>query len=208
MNFDLDTDSAEKVGRVVQHIFADQMPFATSRAINWTALDFQKAQIQRMHAIFDIQEPSFAKRAATISPFSKPETMEARVSVRAPKDRDDVFGKFETEDRKFTLSGRSVAIPTEHVPRTGRGRVKAAWKPKRVLERNFRDGFRAFVRTHNGKRSIWFDEGDRIVPLYWLVPSVPLPPDLEFVETAKKTVDEKFDDHFTRAFDLAIRTAR
>jgi hypothetical protein len=164
-----------------------------------------------MHSTFDITEPAFAKRAATIKPFATKEVPEARVSVQAPKDRGDVFGKFETEDMKTPFSGNAIAVPTRHVPRTARGRIQKAWKPRRVLERNFRDGYRAFVRPSPrkpGVRTIFFVEGDRIVPLYHLVPSVSLPPDLEFVDTAEKTVTENWPDNFTRSFDRAIRTAR
>lgn len=209
---DLEFRNIAGVDRWVQDVFDDQIPFATSLAINWTALDFQRAQLGRMQSIFDINEPGFAKRAATIKPFATKQTQEARISVQAPMDRSDIFGKFETDDTKYPFSGDSIAVPTEHVPRTARGHVQKAWRPRRVLDRNFRDGFRAFVRPSRrkpGVRTIFFVEpGNGILPLYQLVPRVSLPPDLEFVETAEKTVQQKFDENFTRSFDQAIRTAR
>ena len=50
--------------------------------------------------------------------------------------------------------------------------------------------------------------GEPSVPLYQLVPMVRLSPELEFRETATRTVNAVFADNFTRAFDRAIRTAR
>ena len=123
-------------------------------------------------------------------------------------ERSDIFGKFEDESEKRGIGG-AIAVPTEHVPRTGSGVIRAAWRPRRVLDRNFRDGYRAFITERaSGKRAIYFDEGDRIVPLYWLVPSVDIEPELEFVDTAVKTVNRVWEREFVSAFDRATRTAR
>lgn len=204
--------------RFVMAVFRDQLPFATSRALNETAKDFQRGQRKRMHSIFNIKDPGFSDRAVKIKPFASKESLEARISIdppparKDPADRSDIFAKFETEDTKTPHDGRSIAVPTEHVPRTASGRVRADWKPRRVLERNFKDGFRAFVRPSRkrpGVRTIFFVEpGNKIVPLYQLVPHVSLPPDLEFVSTARGVVDDRWRVNFLEAFDRAIRKAR
>lgn len=207
MHFEVRTDT-RPAERFVQFVFAEQMPFATAKALNDTAKDFQKAQRSRLDRIFTLRQKLFAERAIKIKPFASKDSLEARISVDAPGGKSDVFAKFETDTVKDPLDG-SVAVPTEHVPRTASGIVRKNWRPKRVLDRTFQEPFRAFLaKRGNGRRAIWFDEGDRIVPLYWLVDRVPIEPDLKFVETANKTVDERFQANFTRAFDLATRTAR
>jgi hypothetical protein len=195
-------------------VFLDQMPFATSQAINATAKAFQADMRERLRDIFTIRRDVFADRSIKIKPFATKDSLSATISVapppasKSPAERSDIFGKFEDESEKVGLGG-SIAVPTEHVPRTGSGVIRAAWRPRRVLDRNFRDGFRAFITERaGGKRAIFFDEGDRIVPLYWLVPSVDIEPELEFVDTAVKTVNRVWEREFVSAFDRATRTAR
>ena len=197
-----------EIDRFSRLVFLDQMPFATSQAINATAKAFQAEMRGRLRDIFTIRRDFFADRSIKIKPFATKDSLSATVSIDSPAGRSDIFGKFEDETEKLALGG-SVAVPTEHVPRTGSGIIRKDWRPRRVLDRNFRDGFRAFITERaGGKRAIFFDEGDRIVPLYWLVPSVDIEPELEFVDTATKTVNRVWEREFVSAFDRATRTAR
>lgn len=204
MQFEVDARNVDAVTRDMQLFFSDQIPFITGRAVNLTALDFQGDQRSHMGGIFEIRREGFMRRSVKITEFATPEKQEARVKIDSPGGRSDIFAKFETDRTKDPLGG-SVAVPTEHVPRTPAGVVRAAWRPRRVLDRNFRGDFRAFIaKRSGGKRAIYFDEGDRIVPLYWLVDRVEIEPNLQFVENANRTVDRRWRDNFTTAFDQAI----
>lgn len=188
----------------MQLFFSDQIPFVTARGVNWTALDFQTAQRERMAELYTIRRQAFMERSVKIVEFAKPERQVARVRIESPGGRSDIFAKFETDRAKDPLGG-SIAVPTEHVPRTPTGVIKAAWRPRRVLDRNFQGDFRAFVKKSGKGRAIYFQEHDgKILPLYWLVPRVKIEPDLRFVKTAERTVNERWRANFTRSFDRAI----
>lgn len=217
------TANFDEVGRVVQHIFSDQLPFATSLAVNWTALDFQREQRERMHDVFTIRRKRFAERSVKIKPFATKEEPQARVSIDSPGGRSDIFAKFETDTSKGPFRGNSIAVPTEHVKRTQAGVIRKNWRPRQLLEgatqhgagRVFRSkgnvfrGKRAFlIRKPGGRGTIFMREGGEIKPLYQLVPRVRIDPDLEFVGTAEKTVDKRWQANFTRAFDRAIGIGR
>lgn len=198
-----------EIGAFATAVFNDQIPFATSVALNNTAKAFQQRQRDRLRDIFTIRNRPFADRSIKIKPFATKQDPEVRISVDSPRGRSDIFGKFEDETSKDPFSGNSVAVPTEHVPRNPSGTIKKAWKPRQVLNRNFRDGFRAFIRTSRSGRAIFFDErGQGLKPLYWLVPSVPIEPELEFIDTANQTVEDRWQDEFVSAFDRATLTAR
>jgi hypothetical protein len=59
-----------------------------------------------------------------------------------------------------------------------------------------------------GRGTIFERDGDELVPLYHLVPSVPLDQRLDFVENVTRVVNETYAEAFTKRFDRAIRTAR
>lgn len=204
MRFEVDARKVDAVTRDMQLFFSDQIPFVTGRAVNRTALDFQADQREHMSGIFEIRREGFLRRSVKVMDWATPAKQEARVKIDSPGDRSDIFGKFEADRTKDPLGG-SVAVPTEHVPRTPTGVIRAPWRPRRVLDRNFRGGFRAFIRKRgSGKRAIYFDQGDRIVPLYWLVDRVEIEPNLQFVQNANRTVDRRWQDNFATAFDQAI----
>lgn len=199
----------DEVGRFATALFNDQVPFATSLALNNVAKAFQTKQRDRLREIFTIRKKAFADRSIKIGTFATKRSPEVRVAVDSPGGRSDIFGKFEDETSKSPFDGgNSIAIPTEHVPRNPSGTVKKAWRPRQVLARNFRGGFRAFVRRKGNKGTIFFVEGEKIVPLYQLVPRVRIEPDLQFIDTANQVVSDRWQGEFVSAFDRATLTAR
>lgn len=232
----IDLTINDQASPFLRTLFADQVPFATSRAINRTALDFQKAQRSRLHAIFTLRRVRWAEQSIKIKPFATKRSPEARISIDPPgggRTKADILGKFETETRKGPFRGRSVAVPTEHVPRTGAGVIRKGWRPAelfadarqhgvgKVFSRkgNVYKGARGtfLIRRPGGKGVILQRHGGmaattghdpNVRPLYFLVPYVRITPELEFVETAKKTIERRWPENFREAFDRALRTAR
>ena len=206
---------AEEVSRFAQLVFNDQMPFATSLALNNTAKAFQKDQRAHMASTFKIRRPSFAKSSVKIKPFASKTSPEVKIAIDSPgstgRHPSDIFAKFEDQTSKSPTGGRFVAIPTEHVPRTASGVIKKRWRPKALRDKNFRENFRVFRRKSRSGFTIFFDErahGGKIIPLYQLVPSVKIRPELDFIENATRTVNREWVDQFSAAFDRATRTAR
>ncbi|MEQ9569057.1 MAG: hypothetical protein RLN75_02615 [Longimicrobiales bacterium] len=67
----------------------------------------------------------------------------------------------------------------------------------------FEPGGRGVIlqRVGRGKSS-------RLKRLYLFVPDVPIEPELDFEDNARRVVRDEFDGHFAEAFDRAVRTAR
>ncbi len=226
MNITVDFPERE-VGEFARQVFDDQMPFATSLAINNTAKVFQRRQRDRLREIFTIRRKRFADRSILIKPFATKQSPEAKVSVDSPPvgpANDDLFAKFESDRTKSPFRGNSIAVPTEHVPRTPTGVIKKGWRPKDLKEGGAQHGAgRVFTRRGNvykgAKRTVLIrkpggrgtifqrtDEGLR--PLYQLVPRARIDPDLHFVDTANQVVNQEWEKQFGSAFDRATRTAR
>ncbi len=218
MHLSIETNAPE-VAAGIQGVFQDQIPFALALSTNRLANRVQEAQRQRQDEIFTLRRKRWADRAVKRNrgtDFATKDHPVAIVRYQAPGGREEILTKFETEDVKVPR-GRSVAVPTANVPRTAAGIVKKNWRPSRLhLKKRGRSkvgergtylidrgsGYGLILRRKGRK-------GDSTTEvLYWLVPQVDLPPDLEFYETAEETVDRHAESEFFAAFDRAIATAR
>ena len=220
MRIELDVRDGE-VTAFTRSVFARQMPFATARAINWTAKDFQGRQVGHMTETFTVRRPQFVKYSVKIRPFATKEKQEATVRIDSPGGRSDIFAKFEADRIKSPFGvGRSIAVPTEHVPRTGAGVIQRPWRPRTLLAgngssttvrgRSVRGRRGTFlVRKPSGRGTLFQrTDKDTVVPLYQLVPQVGIEPDLRFVDNAEREINARWASHFTRSFEQAVRTAR
>jgi len=190
---------------------ANQAPFATSKAINETAKDFQKVQTAHMRKEFIERNPVFINRAVKINPFANKRRLSATVQIEPPGGQRtaDILAKFEEGGTKRPREGRHLAIPIE-ARRTKRGIISRAERPrafqfreigKRIvgLKRTFIiPGIGIFQRRGKGKVRL----------LYAFERAVSIPPALDFVENATRVVRIMFRRHFRKAFQQALRTAR
>lgn len=229
MALELEVESnAEDVSAYARKIYEDQLPFATAKAINATALSFQKQQQKHMEDIFTVRRPRFTLRAVKIKPFAYKRRLWARVQIDPPggRERADILTKFETDRFKVPFSSSRLAVPTENVKRTPTGVVR---KRYRISEMNLEPtgtgkvfsqkgrvavgsvGARTVVaiRKAGGRGGIFMrTRSGESLPLYWFVPRVPIKPELDFVDNATRVVTKEWDDHFFEAFSGAIRNAR
>lgn len=154
---------------------------------------------------------------------------------RPPSDRTSIIARHEDETSRNPFSGSSLAVPTDHVPRNASGSIVKAWRPKQLLRdaqphgrsgRVLRGRITRFSRkTSSGRRvkgrraaflirkpggggTIFERDGPDLVPLYHLVPSVPLDQRLDFIPNVRRAVLDTYQDAFTMRFTQAIRTAR
>lgn len=231
MRVELKTNAA-KVSRRAQLLFADQMPFATSLAINDTVKDAQRAQERHMREAFTVRRPGwFIKRSEKvrsikIKPFSTKQNWRAVVRVEPPggPERAEIITRHEERGRREPHEGRALAVPIEARP-TKKALVKksvrpAAFKFKRVATRGsteiYKGRKRTFMIRHaDGSGAVL----QRVGPgksgtfagtqvLYRLKKSVPIAPRLEFFRTMRRVVEQKFAANYRRAFRRAVRTRK
>lgn len=210
------THNFDDVGRGVQAVFNNQMPFATAQAINDSGRQAQKVQRAHQLATFDAHRPSWLNMAVKLKPMATKQKAVAKLSIDPPRGRGgrskaSILTQHEEDARKLPVSGGYLAVPTRHVPVTAAGVIRSAWRPRNLKKRKFREGFRTFVRQTSKGRAIFFDEGSQgggIVPLYWLVRAAPLDQRLDFLDNVTKSVLQTYDANFVKRFDQATRSAR
>ncbi len=223
MDFVVDVNAAPVSG-FLRAVYSDQLPFINSRAVNFTALDFQKDEREHMGEVFTIRRKSFARQSVKIKPFASKAKPEARIAIDSPGGRSDIFGKFESNTSKGPFRGRSIAVPTDNVPRTGAGIIRKGWRPAQLFAEASQHGqgrvlanrgdvylgakHTLLIRKPGGRGTIFRRVNGELVPLYQLVPSVRIDPELRFHEIARETVTKRWEANFTKAFDSAMRTAR
>jgi len=207
-----------------------QLPFATATAINSTATDFQAAERAGIAARFTVRRAQFILRTVKIArgDFATKRKLEARVAIDPTR---DVLAKFERGGQKRPRGQDPLSVPIE-ARRTRTGLVRRAETAARLgfpkgTRRLSRAGrartflvasvgiFRRRGPRHRGQRapptgrrkpSLFGDPGLQVLHIFR--ESVPIPPDLRFVLTARRTLHLRWAHNFARAWDHALRTAR
>lgn len=218
--------NAKELAGWFRRFFKDQVPYVTSVAINKTALKFQEVQRGHQEDIFTVRRKSFVERAVKIKPFAKKGHLEAHVKIDPPggQARAGILTKFEEDTSKSPFRGRSIAVPTADVPRTGAGIIRKGWRPKDLFSSATQHGRgRAIgtkgnvykgrkntllIRKPGGRGVIFQQTSSGLTPLYFLVPVVRIKPELHFGANAQRVFDENYEVYFVRAFDEAARSAR
>lgn len=143
------TFDAKPASRFVSVVFRDQLPYATSQALNDAAKAGQKAQVAHQRQVFTVRRPAFVDRAVKIKPFAKKTSLEARISVDPPGSRDDVIAQHEADARKTPFSGNSIAVPSSGLRAFGTV-IPRKMRPSRLFSRDSvymrRDGRVVHVR--------------------------------------------------------------
>lgn len=217
--------NAEDVSRALKFLFRDQIPFALARAIVWTSLDFQEAQVEHMERIFEVRSKRFIRFGVKISKFAskRDDPIEGVVEIDPPgSDTADILTKFEADTIKLPTRGARLAVPID-APRTGTGRLRGARSAggpigrfdfERVGSSNVYKGKRRTFLIEEGQtrggvfQRVGRGSSSQIRTLFLFTPRVPIEPELDFRENAAKTIQEEFRDNFRRAFDRAVFTAR
>ncbi len=224
MKIELDIRDGE-ANAFVRGVMSDQLPFATANAVNRVTLAFQSEERDRLDEIFNLRRRQFARGAIRIrrGDFATKQLPQATVRVQAAGGRSDIFAKFEADTTKTPFRGRSIAVPTSEVPRTGTGIIPKRFRPRALLGAGqqhgvgkvfksrgnvYRGNQGAFmIRRPGGRGTIFRRVGRDVFAMYQLVPRVRIDPELKFVETARRVVRSRWEAEFTRAFDQAMATA-
>lgn len=215
--------NAQDVSLFMRRFFQDQIPFATSVALNQTARDIRTEMREGIAERFTVRDPKFVLSGTRFN-FSTKRNLETIVSI--DRDRRFLF-KFEEGGTTRPKGRTSFAIPTQNA-RTSKGSVLAKLRPKALEFKHHGDGpgvqvFRGNERTFivrradssghifqrtDKKRSVPAGLDPYVRRLFSFSKTAEVDDRLKFGSTASFVFDEKFDPNFEKAFERAIRTAR
>jgi hypothetical protein len=205
---------------------AKQVRFAASKALNATALQFQVAERARLGREFTLRRRDFVeKQGVKIArgDFATKTSLVVRIGM---DEKADFLAKFEDgEDKKPTEGRLALAIPRE-VKRNKNEIVTKANRPRAFRFTQVHTATSTGVRIFKGARRVFmiqkpdgtgvilqrFGRGNSeragVRVMYALTPKGTISASLHFVDTATKTVNERWAQNFERAFADAMRTAK
>lgn len=198
--------STKAVVGMLRHLHRDQMPFATSLALNQVANDVQAAIRQSLpqHG-FTLRRKAFIDRTIYRQPgvdFATKLKLSSGVRIHPQR---DVLAKFETDTVKRPQAGRSLLVPIE--ARKGKGAIvpRGLW-PAAL-------GRQAFaLKLKSGGKGLFRNKGrgkNRGLQLLYVFKSqVPLGHRLGFEDTARQVAAIMWPGRMNAALARAIRTAR
>lgn len=190
MQVRLELDKAA-IDRAFSHLGGD-LKFGASVALNRTADDAQTAIRDTLPGRFTLRRPDFILRTIYRQPgldFASKTKLEAGVRIHPER---NYLAKFEAGGRKLPRGPSLLSIPLKGV-RPGAGDVvPRSQRAGRIIDRKtvFRYGKFIYRRVGRGRSS-------SLVKLYYLVPVVPIPASLHFVETARNTFDRRWPENMT-----------
>jgi hypothetical protein len=212
-----------------------QLPFATARALNETAVAFQQDERDVMRREFTIRRP-WVEQGIKINRQDFATKAKPEVTIRVDQQR-DFLNKFEQGGMRMPRAGKkALSIPIGAKPNP-RAIVKDQLRPKALDfkqistqggTRIFKGANRTFlIQRPDGRGVILQRKGRKVavskrqhgplmkgqrrdyalVVLYVLRPRTPVPADLHFQETARKSFGLHWNQSFTKWWNEAVRTA-
>jgi hypothetical protein len=173
-----------------------QVPFATARALTWTAQDVQKAIIEHIPRAFNVTKKWWLKQQPTgikIRPANKT-NLSARVYTNAH------FARLQEEGgTKRPAKAANLLVPTSKVPKSRRKSGGAAVMLKQKKTFSTRKGI--YRRKGPKKSSV-------VEMLFARTKTAHIQPRFGFKRTAIKTVRARFKRNFKRSLSKALDTAK
>lgn len=185
--------------RYLTRVQRKQLPFATARALTWTAQAAQKEIQEEIPQRFKVTKKWWLKQQPTgikIAPATK-QKLEASVFTRAH------FARLQEDGgTKRPFKSSKIAVPSDNVKakknrRSGAVREQSA-KPK-VFYANTKSGNRALFERKSK---------NRVKLLYTFTSTARVFKRFRFVETGERAVRENFNKLFNSSLAKALRTAR
>lgn len=230
MNVRMDTNAAE-LGRAMQIMARDQLPFAAAMAVRATALDVQAGQREHQRSVFQVRRKAFVDRAVKIRDWPTKDDPTAIVRIEPPGGpaRAQMLIDHEEGGTRLPVPGRR-ARSVEQAVRTSPNRIA----PKRLRPRSldlqrvgggggggpevFRGRLKTFmIRWPDGSGAIFRRVGPSTPGDPWagtevlwsMAPGgVELEPTLNFYGNAERIVAEMWPRRMSEWWDRAIRSAR
>ena len=187
-------DNIKEFTRWLDEIHKKQIPFATSRALNDTAVDVQEAEVSVVKRVFRSLKTWWLKQQPTgiKVKFSNKQNLHARVFT------DAYFAEIQEKGgTKKPRRARNLAIPTEKVPK----KYRTSHGAKEMIEQR--------NKVFATPKGVFRRTGKRTIQLLWsLSPVAIIKPRFPFHETAEQIALRRFNVHFPERLKQAIATAK
>lgn len=216
INVDVTTNAQELAG-AMGRIMDDQLPFATSVALNRTAYEVRDAQRARLEERFTIRRRWVSWGIAVPERASK-DRLSATIHVDPSRQfliRHEEGGTFRpARSSRFSIPADAATTGTGLVRRSERPRAQGF---RKVSEgpgvEVFQGQRRTFmIRRADGTGGVFRRRGrgraSEVRTLFRLRPRIDLEGQLGFHDTAERVYGEVFEKKFDEAWDRALRTAR
>ena len=185
--------------RFLNDVQRKQLPFATARALTWTAQDAQRAVIQHIKHRFVNRRAWYGKNQKTgikiIRAEKKTKVQFAKVYTTAPWAHNQEEGGIRRPN-----SGKHLAIPTAKVPRNQWkvGGARNILKQKTTFEIPGKGIFKRVGPKGNKK----------LVRLFTYSKRATIRPALKLKQISRKVAGRRFQTNFNKSFGMAIKSAR
>lgn len=186
-------DNIDEFVKQLNIVQRQQVPFATSRALNDTAVDAQGSIVQRVQQVFDNRKKWWVKgnrRTGIRVKFSNKKNLTSAVYSEA------YFADLQEDGGIKRPRGSKLAIPTKKVPK--RLHKSTGVRDAKTNPRVFSDRRGVFQRMAR----------NRLKMLFSWTSSAAVQPRLGFEKTARARAQSRFRRHFARRLNQALKTAR
>jgi hypothetical protein len=186
-----------------------QVPFATARALTWTAQEVQKAIQGEVPRVFNVTRKWWLKQQPTGIKI-KPATKAVPVALIYT---DAYFAALQEDGGiKYPHKGAGLLVPSARVPKYGRksGGAAKVLAGKKILRRGGKAGGDPIVTLPSGKRGIFRRRGKKRLPielLYSFVDTAAIHPRLHFKALAAGVVNRSFASQFHKSLARALKGA-
>lgn len=187
-------DNIKQFTRWLDDVQKKQVPFATSRALNDTAVDGQNSVVAAIPHVFNNRKKWWLKQQPTGIKvrFSKKDNLHAAVHTSA------YFADIQEKGgTKSPRSSKNLAIPTNFVPK----KYRTSHGAKEMLDERsnvFRTPKGIFRRDRKGATTL----------LWSFATSAKVPKRFGFFDILEKAVKRRFADNFKKRIDQALASAK
>lgn len=189
--------------RDLNRMAKEQIPYATSRAMNDTMVQAQEAEVTNVQSVFNNKVKWWNKanrRTGIRVEFSNKKNLTAAVYTGA------YFADLQEEGGiKKPHQGKRLAVPAQGIPKKYRNKPGLSGVQRALQEP------RSFILSTGATPGVWQRKGKKPRPirlLFHFEQQATVKPRFRFISTARETTEKRFMHNFSQRLDQAIATAR
>lgn len=185
----------------MNELAAKHIPFATARALTWTAQDAQKAVQRELPHQFTLRN-NFLKNSVGITAATKT-NWTSMVGFKTSAGRNTDFMELQEDGGLKTPRGRVIAVPTFYTRPNKRDIIRKHQRPKELMKK--KHVFLGVPKGTGRPLGIYARSKGKLSMMYLLVPVANIKQRLGMEKTVDRVVKERFFRVFNLSMDLATK---